>query len=126
MKIAFPELTLENTIHILKCTLAMKLSIFEFAPIIQSRSGSPFEESFSAELTIFKLTFIKVSILQIKTTFPVEYISQKLTFIYILLSTWSDPCVFSLSLHLRIDKITYVVSSIGPLEFSIALNLRVF
>lgn len=57
-------------------------------------------------------------------TLPVEYVREELAFVDVLLSI-NVPDHLALALHLCVTEVANVVTAIWPLEFTIALHLRV-
>ena len=92
---------------------------------MQSWLGGPFVESFSRKFAVFELAFIMIAVLEVELARSMENVCQKLSFVHYFLALGSHPGHFTLALHLRVNETTDVMPTIRPLEFSVALNLRV-
>ena len=103
----------------------MQLPIFKLTTVVKSGLAGPFVVSFAVELAVFKLAFIKVSVLHLQSPSPVKHVCQKLSFVDYFFTSSRKHGHFALALHLRINKVPYVMPAIWPLEFSIALDLAI-
>lgn len=90
-QVASLKLSVEDTIHVLKVACSMEFAILKFTLIIKTRLRRPFIVSFSVELSILKLSFIKVSVLEVQLTLTVEYIGEELPLVHNFATGFGKP-----------------------------------
>ena len=130
------ETALVDAIVIVKNSAAVHLTISVLTFVFEV-AASPAIFSFSIEKTILKLTCVYIAICFRQSAPTMDNIRCHLSFVHCVNSFFTisrerlipcrlKPGQLAVAMHLRIDKITDVVSSIKPLEFAKALDLRIY